>query len=295
MTQAITIFEPTSKLKRFMMFPVTRIVLLVFAIALSVGMTMSLAETIPEGNFRHVVQYLMSSCTVFFVYWCYVRFVEKRAVTELSMDESMNELGRGLITGIAMVCGVITFLSATGIYQISGLNPPSAQLFFPLAEMIFVGVFEEVLCRGILFRIAEESLGSWIALLISALVFGLGHLPGDGAGILAIAITIIAGVFFAVAYMMTRRLWLCIGIHIGWNYTLGTVFSVVVSGHGGKGAFAATLAGPDWLTGGKYGLEASVVTMMALLSVGGYFLWRTNMHERFVAPFWTRRKSIQEI
>ncbi|MFY0581157.1 hypothetical protein ACN28S_49140 [Cystobacter fuscus] len=67
------------------------------------------------------------------------------------------------------------------------------------------------------------------------------------------------------AYLLTRRVWLCIGIHIGWNYTLGTVWSIAVSGHEAKeGLFAGQLTGPEWLTGGAYGLEGSVVSLVVL-------------------------------
>jgi hypothetical protein len=79
---------------------------------------------------------------------------------------------------------------------------------------------------------------------------------------------------FTAAYMLTRRLWLCIGIHAAWNYTLGSIFSIAVSGNqSSAGLINGTLTGPDWLTGGAYGLEASVGTLLVLIVLSAAFLW----------------------
>jgi hypothetical protein len=124
----------------------------------------------------------------------------------------------------------------------------------------------------IVLRITEQALGSWAALVISSLLFGLAHLPGQGAGVLTIVITVDAGVLFASAYLLTRRLWLGIGIHIAWNYTLGSIYSIAVSGHEAKGLLQGTVTGPDWLTGGAYGLEGSVFTLIVLATMAAYLL-----------------------
>jgi hypothetical protein len=161
----------------------------------------------------------------------------------------------------------------------------------PLAVMIFIGVVEEVIGRGIIFRITEESLGSWPAIAISALVFGLAHIPGEGAGMMAISNTVVAGAFFAAAYVLTRRLWLCIGIHVAWNYTMGSIFSIAVSGNESTGWLLGRLTGPEWLTGGSYGLEASILTLVSLLIVGGWFLWLARQRGHFVAARWRRVRA----
>lgn len=154
--------------------------------------------------------------------------------------------------------------------------------------MIFVGVFEEVLSRGIVFRLVEQSLGSWAALAISSLLFGLAHLPGGGAGVLAIVITVMAGVLFASAYLLTRGLWLGIGIHIAWNYTLGSIYSIAVSGREVNGLLRGTVSGPDWLTGGACGLEASVFTLIVLATVAAYLLRKAWARGHLVAAPWHR-------
>jgi CAAX protease family protein len=273
--------SPWSWGRRFMRFPLTRIVLATFVTALSVGLSMSLTSTIAGKESE-----LLGAGAALASYWIYVRLVEKRQVSELSHVRAVPELGAGLLIGALMVTAVVGVLAALGAYQVTGSGGFSMKLLTPLAEMTLVGVFEEVLCRGIIFGTLEKSLGSQIALLISALLFGLAHLPGAGAGFLAITIAVVAGAFFAAAYMLTRRLWLCIGIHIAWNYTLGTVFSIAVSGRENSGLLRGTLSGADWLSGGTYGLEASVFTLLVLTVMGSYFLWKARARGHLIAPFW---------
>ena len=123
--------------------------------------------------------------------------------------------------------------------------------------------------RGVVFRILEQWLGSWIALAISAALFGLLHLLNPGVTLLnAGAVMLEAGIMLAAAYMLTRRLWLCIGIHFAWNFTQGGIFSAAVSGGTTSGLLQAKLIGPTWLSGGAFGAEASVVAVVVCLAAG---------------------------
>lgn len=269
--------------RRLLNMPLIRILIATLLVVGAAFLTFSLASAIAAKPARIIWPELAAAAAVLAAYWAYVRFVEKRPAIELSRFKALPEAGLGLLIGAAMVALEIGLLSALGAYQMTGTNPLTLALVQPLAVMVFVGVVEEIIGRGIIFRITEESLGSWPAIAISALIFGLAHLPGEGAGVLAISNTVVAGAFFAAAYMLTRRLWLCIGIHVAWNYTLGSVFSIAVSGNESKGYLIGTLSGPEWLTGGAYGLEASVVTLLTLLIVGGWMLWLAHARGHFVA------------
>jgi hypothetical protein len=156
--------------------------------------------------------------------------------------------------------------------------------------MVFVGVFEELLMRAVLLRLLERSLGSWVALGLSSLLFGLAHMPGHDAGVLAILVAVVAGAMFGAAYLATRRLWLCVALHIGWNFTLGSLFSIAVSGHERTvGLITGRLEGPDWLSGGAYGLEASVLTLVLLLACAAWLMARAASRGHVIA--WTARES----
>jgi uncharacterized protein len=97
------------------------------------------------------------------------------------------------------------------------------------------------------------------ALVISGLVFGLLHVANPNATLLAgLAIAIEAGILLGGVYMLTRRLWLAMGLHLAWNLTQGGVYGVAVSGHAMDGLLESALSGPAWLSGGAFGAEASV-------------------------------------
>ncbi|HEY5799824.1 MAG TPA: type II CAAX endopeptidase family protein [Burkholderiaceae bacterium] len=268
---------------RAMRFTMVQIIVAVLLVALAPAITFSLAEAIAVKSDRVMWPELLSAAGVLLAYWAYVRFVEKRPATELGRRGFALEAVAGLAVGAAMVAAEIGVLAALGVYEAAGVSAWSMKIAAPFATMVFVGVLEEVLCRGIIFRLAEKALGTWAALLISMLLFGLAHIPGEGAGALAIGITAVAGGFFCAAYMLTRRLWFCIAIHVAWNYTLATIFSIAVSGRESKGLLLGKLSGPQWLTGGDYGLEASVLTLLSLSILGAWFFWRACKRGHFVA------------
>ena len=275
-----------SRIKKILLSPLGRIVIAGFLTALAGGLTLSFSSAIADKAALILWPEALAASAILLSYWVYVRLLEKRPVVEISGHKALQEFGAGMLIGTLMVVAVIGMAYAAGAYRMTNTNAWSMAIVLPLAQMTFVGVFEEVLCRGIIFRIAEQSLGSWAALAISALVFGLAHVPGNGAGFLAISVMALAGVFFSAAFMLTRRLWLCIGIHISWNYVLGTIFSIPVSGHETTGLLIGTLSGPDWMTGGAYGLEATIFTLLVLAALGAYFLWLAKLRKHFILPFW---------
>jgi hypothetical protein len=211
---------------------------------------------------------------------------------ELSARHAIRELGAGLALGALLFSISIGILAALGVYQVTGSNGWRAMLAL-LPGAILAGVLEEVVVRGIVFRIMEQSLGSWISLALSAALFGAAHLGNHGATLLnAGAISIEAGLLLAAAYMVTRRLWFCIGIHAAWNFTQGGIFSGAVSGGASHGLLQARLVGPDWLTGGQFGVEASAVAF-AVCTIAGVLLLAAAVRKgEIIQPFWSRKSAL---
>jgi uncharacterized protein len=205
----------------------------------------------------------VSVCIVAIVaYSLFVRWIERRTVHELAPTSAFKESGSGVLIGATMFALTISAISLMGDYHILGRNPWTVLLaFIPLA--LTSGVVEEILLRGLFFRIMEEWTGSWIAIALSAALFGALHLGNSNATAVAgAAIAIEAGVMLAAAYMVTRRLWLAIGIHMAWNFTQGGIFGVAVSGNEAKGLLISKLTGTDLISGGKFGAEASIFAVL---------------------------------
>jgi hypothetical protein len=105
-----------------------------------------------------------------------------------------------------------------------------------------------------------------------------------------LAIVVGASVLLTGAFKLTGRLWLPIGIHVAWNFTQGGIFGVTVSGHPGEGLFQGTLTGPDWLSGGAFGAEASVVAIVLCFCAGLIFFAIADHQGRIVQPTWRGKK-----
>ena len=91
--------------------------------------------------------------------------------------------------------------------------------------------------------------------------------------------------------MLTRRLWMAIGIHAAWNFTQSGIFGVPTSGFPMKGVLVSELSGPEWLSGGAFGAEASVVTLTICTVAGVALLALAHRRGQFIAPFWRRRAA----
>jgi membrane protease YdiL (CAAX protease family) len=162
-------------------------------------------------------------------------------------NQFLSRLARLCLDAFGIGSTLCTMM-ATGAFQIVGVSHWST-LLSPFSEMLLVAFFEEILFRGFIFRIVEKSLGTIVSLFILAVLFTLAHLPNAGISLLGIAVTAVAGLMFCAAYMVTRRLWLAVGIHFAWNFMSGAVFFLPTSGHQAKGFLQGQLSGPEWLSG----------------------------------------------
>jgi membrane protease YdiL (CAAX protease family) len=272
----------------FLQFPLTRILLASIAVLLWGGALQAGAKALrtrPESPLGVSLGLLMM-VGVLAVYAGYVRLIERRAVIELGAAGAPLEFAAGALVGAALFCSTMLLLWMLGAWRLTGTGRPGV-LVYPLVGSLIGGCLEEVLMRGVLFRIIEESLGSWIALGLSALIFGLLHAFNPGAGVVStLAISLEAGVLLAAAYMYARRLWLVIGLHAAWNFTEGGIFGADVSGGQAHGLLTVQFQGSDALTGGRFGPEASIVAVLVCLAAGAGFIILARRTSRIVPPVW---------
>lgn len=267
MTTAIDVQAPRpSVAKRIFKSTPLRIVFAALVVMIATFVPIAVIHSWVPKMYRPLWPELVSATVALLVYRIYTRRTEKREVTELAAPRALPELAAGFGVGFVLVCAVLGVLALFGVYQLERMNPMSFAVIKPIGEMVFVGTLEELLFRAILFRMLATTWGTLPALVVSSLLFGLAHIPGASPTLLALGVIVVASLMLSAAYLLTRRVWLCIGIHVGWNYTLGTIWSIAVSGHEVKqGLFTGRLSGPEWLTGGVYGLEGSVVSLVVLI------------------------------
>jgi membrane protease YdiL (CAAX protease family) len=274
---------------RLLEMPLVRLLLGILAVVLPVALTMALTQQLLDKSMRQLWPQLLAAALCVAAYGLYVHKVERRAVTELSRVGAGRELALGVLLGSALFLLAVGAIGAAGAFYVTG-HAPWTVMIKPFAEMVLVASFEEILFRALFFRIIENWLGSTVALALSGLVFALTHLPNDNSTLLTFVITALAGIMFCATYMVTRRLWLAIGTHFIWNFMGEAVFSLPVSGHPAKGMLQGQLSGPEWLSGGAYGIEGSAITLAVIGVAALWLLIIAARRGQFMAP--ARRRLV---
>ena len=287
--------ESSGTWRKFLQHPIVRIVIGAISLIACVGFAQMIVSFLPATD-SPLLALLATGLVVlvaFLAYVAFVRIMEKRAVTELSAAGAVRETAIGMGVGALLFGTTIGILWLLGYYDVVGVNK-LAVIVPALITAVSAGVIEELLFRGIFFRIVEERWGTWLALGTTSLFFGLVHLFNAHATLVAgIAIALEAGVLLGAAYIFTRRLWLAIGIHFGWNFVQGGIFGVAVSGNEAQGLLLSTLTGPDILSGGQFGAEASIIAVVVCLAAGLILLKQASNRGQFVKPAAKNRPQVQ--
>lgn len=274
--------HPAGKTQRVMQSSLARLVAGFLIVAVPVALGQALIVSLPLGSLaRGILAAGFSVPTALGAYYILVHYIERREMTELSLPGAVWETAAGMLLGALLLGGILAILALAGAYQVTGINSPAvllAPLFFALSST----VAEEILFRGVLFRLVERGLGQWAALAISAAVFGGLHVTNENATIIgALAIMLQAGVVLGAAFLLTRRLWLPMGIHFAVNFLQAGIVGAAVSGNRAtQGLLRGELSGPEWLTGGAFGVEASLLTVLTGLVLSVLFLWLARKRER---------------
>ncbi|GAB3406468.1 CPBP family intramembrane glutamic endopeptidase [Flindersiella endophytica] len=229
------------------------------------------------------------------VYGLAVRLTERRPVTEVGRKGAVPAVGLGTLLGVGIFGCVIANIAFLGNYTVDGLGSPMGAVGL-VGFMAAAAVTEELMFRGVLFRIVEERAGTWIALVVTGLLFGLSHLLNPNASLWgALAIALEAGGMLTAAYVATRRLWVPIGLHLGWNFAAAGIFSTEVSGNGTpQGLLDAATSGPMLVTGGEFGPEGSLYSVVFCVLAAVVFLLVARKRGRLV-PRGGRRRQAAEV
>lgn len=264
--------------KRWLLFsPMARIVifaLLFLAFSFALGILLYGSGMIGKGSSATAhagAQCLMRALPPLLAYMILVKWLENRHVGELAARRLLPDGAVGLVAGLAIFSTVIGVMYLVGSYHVVGSNPHADWLSALLIVGLGAGIGEEVISRGVLFRIVEEGLGTWVALIASAIFFGAAHIANPAATAWSsAAIAIEAGLLLGMLYHVTRSLAICMGLHAAWNFAQGTLYGVPVSGMKADGWLVSTRTGPDWLSGGPFGAEASVIALIicSLCTIG---------------------------
>jgi membrane protease YdiL (CAAX protease family) len=203
---------------------------------------------------------------VILAYWVSVRVLERRAVDELRFEPA--GIMWGALSGAVLISIVTLSLFAAGIYEVTAVRGLQNGLLGVAGLIVVAAMLEEVAFRGVIFLMLERAWGTLPAMGIQSLLFALQHLDNvEGAGLVASLTTLVSGTlvgaFWTLVIVHTRNLWIVGANHAAWN------FAIILTGLPLSGLeswrelapFESRYNGPDWLTGGAFGPEDSVLTI----------------------------------
>jgi membrane protease YdiL (CAAX protease family) len=231
---------------------------------------------------------LATAAIALFAYAKLVGWLEQRPATEVSPSTLRAQLPKAVGLGLGLFSATILLIFTCNGYRVHGWGSVG-DMIATFGMMAGLAVCEELLFRGVLFRIVEEWAGTVVALTVSGLIFGLLHLLNPAATIWgALAIAAEAGLMLGAAYVYKRSLWLPIGIHLGWNFAESGLFGSTVSGSDGTvgGLLKGAAHGPAIISGGAFGPEASIFAILVCSVVSIILLRKAARAGRIVKAPW---------
>ena len=296
--QLFTTVRPQSNIGRIVQFPLSRIPI-VIAFLLPVTVLHNLfVEFILKGFEEPAYSYILNIETIInfalflLLYRLYTRVVERRKPYEMSRSSCLKELDYGFVIGGGLILIMVALLSVLGYYRVESTDTWSVILN---AVFLFgMGAFvQELFFRIIVFKLVEEWLGTWLALLVAALIFSALHIGNPNVTVWTTIALILQDVLLSAAFIYTRRIWFVWGIHAGWNFFQDGIFGMPNSGVTSLDSWITpVISGPEWLTGGSFGVEASYLSTILCIALGATILVGAIRKGQLVLPIWKRVAEI---
>jgi membrane protease YdiL (CAAX protease family) len=210
------------------------------------------------------------------------RFLDRKTFVSLGFARAAaawKDLLFGFALSAAMAGLVLWLMVVFGFVSNDQVNWAGSATIMLLLSLLLpnmiIGYWEELVFRGYLLQNMMEGMGLKVAVITSCLLYGLLHASNPNATLLSSAIIVLFGYLRIYGYLSTGLLWLSIGMHIGWNFFQSAVFGFAASGHAeGQTLISHDPTAPDWLSGGEFGPEGSVLIIpVLLLALFAMYLW----------------------
>ncbi|MDQ3010829.1 MAG: CPBP family intramembrane metalloprotease [Acidobacteriota bacterium] len=247
-----------------------------------------------EVSIAMIFTYAVLIAWVVFISWLCLRLLDQRSLRSLGFALHQN-WRREMLLGFAISVGMIAVVAGLqvigggtrialnsvwwkgGGVDAAGLLLTTKEVLLALVLLILAAAVEELAFRGYAFQTLLRGAPPIVPMLLLSIYFGYGHWENPSRTSFSTANTVLAGVWLSLAYLKTRSLWLPTALHFGWNWTMGAVFGLPVSGllipqHS---ILFSTSGGPLWLTGGSYGPEGGAAATIVVIA-SSIFIWRAK-------------------
>ncbi|WP_105203025.1 type II CAAX endopeptidase family protein [Streptococcus suis] len=260
----------------FILSPITALVLMAVAETVGYFAFMPLFFIFIDNAFVTLSLELFAFAFISLAIILWARFVEKSPWLGLGMTKkgAFKDFILGWGIGAAMLITCVLLMWGFGAIRISSVQF-SPQLFGEFLVLVLAwsvqGTTEELLTRGWMFSSLSAKHNIPVGLLISSLFFTFLHLGNDGISLIPLLDLTLFAILACLVMLKTGNIWVISGIHAAWNCFQGNVFAFPVSGtQAGQAFIAVETSGPDWLSGGAFGVEGSIIS---LLIQAGIITW----------------------
>ncbi|MGU7919646.1 CPBP family intramembrane glutamic endopeptidase [Streptococcus suis] len=260
----------------FILSPITALVLMAVAETVGYFAFMPLFFIFIDNAFVTLSLELLAFAFISLAIILWARFVEKSSWLGLGIRKkgALKDFLLGWGIGAAMLTTCVLLMWGFGAIQVTSFqfsaNLVGEFLILVLAWSI-QGTTEELLTRGWMFSSLAAKYNIPVGILISSLFFSFLHLGNDGISLIPLLDLTLFAILACLVMLKTGNLWVIGGLHAAWNCFQGNVFAFPVSGtQAGQAFIAVETSGPDWLSGGAFGVEGSIIS---LLIQAGIITW----------------------
>lgn len=226
-----------------------------------------------------ICMFLIQCITLILVVILFWKIWDKKKVKYIGLTNiksSWKDLCSGLLIGAISFTAVATVLIFTkSVELINSFAQPkfSWALIIQLIIFIFVGINEELFCRGYCMTVLKQTNISWVPIVASSIIFALMHSFNEGISLIAYINLFLFGITMGYLFIKTKNIWMGIGYHITWNYFQGNIFGFLVSGNVTDSIYTVKTVNPNIINGSSFGPEGGiVVTILLIISI--YSIYR---------------------
>lgn len=208
--------------------------------------------------------------------WLFQNLLSQKPLKEAGFGKQLwgKHSTMGILAGLAVNTSIFLILWTTGFLFVENIHFRFDLLFFSVLITLLVSLIEEISMRGYLLASLMDSMNKYLALVISSMLFAIFHIFNPNMNLIGFTNIFLAGCLMGIGYIYNRSLWFPIALHFSWNFFLGPVFGFEVSGLSYRGILQHNVSGPEWLTGGPFGAEGSVLlSILLIFLVVGFARW----------------------
>ena len=231
--------------------------------------------------FARFIKKVLRFLAVFLPGIALLKWFDRRPITLLGLGiykGIVKEIARGMLMGFTVISlsVIIQVVFGTASLSFQGLSIYLiVYVLSALVVLIISAAYEEALFRGYIFQALIEGTNIWVTLGIFSVIFGLAHLNNEGISVYDIVVAIFAAILLGTIYYRTRSLWMCIGAHFTWNWSIGPLFGIgIQDSEVLRHSLFIFTTNNNYLVNGKSVINDILISVLVLiLSV---YLWKAK-------------------